>query len=93
MIDEKSDFAAGADVQVKVVMQGGQAVLLARGPWFLVTFVETIVDRDTSAATSTTLPTHFTFFETLVDRVLAFRRHFHDTSRSRRRCSSTWRAP
>ena len=43
LLDEGADFSAGDAVQVKLVLQDGQVVLLAQGPWFKVTFAETSI--------------------------------------------------
>ena len=43
LLDEGVDFSAGDAVQVKLVLQDGQVVLLAQGPWFKVTFAETSI--------------------------------------------------
>jgi len=41
LLPEGSDFSGGDRVEVRVVFEAGQVVLLAQGPWFRVTFVET----------------------------------------------------
>jgi hypothetical protein len=44
LLDEGADFAAASEaVQAKVVVHGGQVVVLVQGPWFRVTFAETPV--------------------------------------------------
>jgi hypothetical protein len=43
LLDEGVDFSAGDAVQVKLVLQDGQVVLLAQGPWFKVTVAETSI--------------------------------------------------
>ena len=41
LLDDGVGFSASGGVQVRVELQGGQAVVLAQGPWFRVTFAET----------------------------------------------------
>lgn len=41
LLDEGADFSGADAVEVKIVMFEGQAVALAQGPWFRVTFAET----------------------------------------------------
>lgn len=41
LLPEGTEFSGGADCEAKIVVQGGQAVVLAHGPWFRITFSET----------------------------------------------------
>eukprot|EP00965_Chrysotila_dentata_P185232 6114472-Pleurochrysis_carterae.AAC.5 len=41
LLDAGESFSPGDDVQVRIEEQDGRAVVLAQGPWFRVTFVET----------------------------------------------------
>ena len=43
LLPEGADFSGGSRVEVKVVIDEGKAVVLAQGPWFRVTFCETVL--------------------------------------------------